>query len=152
MADWAVWILFAGVLVGAELFTGTFYLLMLALGLVAGGIAAYAGLALEWQLIAAASIGIVATIVLRRSGFGRLRSAPAARDPNVSMDIGQLIEVDAWQGAGNGYSARVPYRGALWDVDLEAGAQPLAGQFIIREIRGSRLIVGAAGNIDSTSP
>jgi hypothetical protein len=69
------------------------------------------------------------------------------------MDIGQLIEVDAWQGVGNnGYSARVPYRGALWDVDLEAGAQPLAGQFIIREIRGSRLIVGAAGTIDSTSP
>jgi membrane protein implicated in regulation of membrane protease activity len=144
MANWAIWILWAGVLIGAELFTGTFYLLMLAFGLAAGGIAAYAGLMLEWQLIAAATVGIAATAVLRCSRFGRMRTTPAARDPNVSMDIGQAIEVDAWHEAGNAYSARVRYRGALWDVDLEAGAQPLAGQFVIREIRGSRLIVGAA--------
>jgi membrane protein implicated in regulation of membrane protease activity len=146
MADWAIWVLWAGALVAAELFTGTFYLLMLAFGLAAGGIAAYAGLALEWQLVAAAVVGVAATVVLRRSRFGKLRSTPATRDPDISMDIGQLIEVDAWRGVGNGYSARVSYRGALWDVDLEAGAQPLAGQFIIREIRGSRLIVAAVGN------
>ena len=30
MADWAIWVLWAGALVAAELFTGTFYLLMLA--------------------------------------------------------------------------------------------------------------------------
>ncbi|MDB5990911.1 MAG: NfeD family protein [Herbaspirillum sp.] len=54
MADWAIWMLLTGVLVGAEMFTGTFYLLMLALGMAAGGFAAYAGLMLEWQLIIAA--------------------------------------------------------------------------------------------------
>jgi hypothetical protein len=33
------------------------------------------------------------------------------------------------------------YRGALWDVELAHGARAHAGQFVIREIRGSRLIV-----------
>ncbi|MDB5775047.1 MAG: transrane protein [Herbaspirillum sp.] len=146
MANWAIWVLLAGGLIVAELFTGTFYLLMLAMGLTAGGIAAYAGLALEWQLLIAAVIGIAATVLLRRSRLGRVRRGPATRDPNVSMDIGQLIEIGAWRGVNDAYSARAPYRGALWDVDLEAGEEPVAGQFIIREIRGSRLIVAAVKN------
>jgi membrane protein implicated in regulation of membrane protease activity len=151
MADWAIWILLAGVLVGAELFTGTFYLLMLALGMAAGSLVAYAGLRLEWQFIIAAAIGIAATVALRRSRFGKMRKEPAERDPNVSMDIGQLIVIDAWQRIGDAYVARVPYRGAFWDVDLEAGAQPQAGQFLIREIRGSRLIVSHVGAVDQTT-
>jgi membrane protein implicated in regulation of membrane protease activity len=151
MADWAIWMLLTGVLVGAELFTGTFYLLMLALGMAAGGIAAYVGLMLEWQLIAAAAIGIAATVALRRSRFGTMRKERAERDPNVSMDIGQLIAIDVWQRVGNAYVARVPYRGALWDVDLEAGAQPQPGQFLIREIRGSRLIVSDISATDHTT-
>ena len=144
MADWMIWIVLAGVLVGAELFTGTFYLLMLALGMIAGGVVAYLGLTPEWQLIVAAAVGIAATVALRRSRFGKLRRQAAERDPNVSMDIGQLIAIDTWQRIGSAYVARVPYRGALWDVDLESGSNPLPGQFRIREIRGSRLIVSAA--------
>ena len=151
MADWAIWMLLTGLLVGAELFTGTFYLLMLALGMAAGGIAAYAGLMLEWQLIIAAAIGIAATVALRRSRFGTMRKEPAERDPNVSMDIGQLIAIDVWQRVGNAYVARVPYRGALWDVDLETGAQTHAGQFLIREIHGSRLIVSDISATDHTT-
>jgi membrane protein implicated in regulation of membrane protease activity len=106
---------------------------------------------LEWQLIIAAAIGIAATVALRRSRFGKMRKEPAERDPNVSMDIGQLIAIDVWQRVGNAYVARVPYRGALWDVDLEAGAQPQAGQFLIREIRGSRLIVSDISATDHTT-
>jgi hypothetical protein len=37
--------------------------------------------------------------------------------------------------------ARVMYRGAMWDVELEAGAAAQPGSFIIREVRGNRLIV-----------
>lgn len=146
MADWAIWMLLAGILVVAELFTGTFYLLMLAIGVTAGSFAAYGGVAVEWQLLIAAAVGIAATGLLRRSRFGRYRTVIAERDPNVSMDIGQTIHINAWQGGQGSYSARVPYRGALWDVDLEAGTEgrvPAAGPYIIREIRGSRLIVAA---------
>jgi membrane protein implicated in regulation of membrane protease activity len=143
MADWAIWVILAGVLIGAELFTGTFYLLMLAIGTVAGALAAYAGLQPGWQLIVAAMVGIAATAILRRSRFGKLRKHAAEGDPNVSMDIGQTIMVETWELAGASYVARVPYRGALWDVDLAPGSGPLPGQFVIREIRGSHLIVSA---------
>jgi hypothetical protein len=35
------------------------------------------------------------------------------------------------------------YRGALWDVELAPGVTATPGQFVIREVRGSRLIVAA---------
>ena len=43
MADWTYWLIGAGLLIVAELFIGTFYLLMIALGLVAGALAAWVG-------------------------------------------------------------------------------------------------------------
>ncbi|MFS2021308.1 NfeD family protein, partial [Massilia sp. CT11-108] len=39
MAEWMGWLVAAGVLVILELFTGTFYLLMIAIGLAAAAIA-----------------------------------------------------------------------------------------------------------------
>ncbi len=133
MSDMMSWFLAAGVLVILELFVGTFYLLMVAVGILAGGIAAAAGAPLSVQALVAALIGIVATLLLRR----RSRKASAARDPNVSLDIGQSVTVGQWQDG----TARVMYRGALWDVELVHGSNPAAGQYTIREIRGSRLIV-----------
>lgn len=142
MMDWASWFVLAGLATGVELFTGTFYLLMIAIGLAAGGGAALLGWTLEWQLLAAAVVGLLATGVLRRSRFGRLRHSDAARDPNVNLDIGQNVHIDQWNDlGGNMYAARVRYRGAEWDVELAPGGIAQAGQFIIREVRGSRLIV-----------
>ncbi|MFL9925133.1 NfeD family protein [Herbaspirillum lusitanum] len=141
MTAWAIWLVLAGVLIAAELFIGTFYLLMLALGLVAGGIAALLQVSLEWQLLIAAVVGIGATIALRRSGFGRRRVRQATSDPNVILDIGQSLHVDQWQAQGDVYIARVKYRGAMWDVELVPGISALPGQYVIREVRGSRLIV-----------
>lgn len=141
MTDWSIWFVLAGVLIAAELFSGTFYLLMIALGLAAGGLLALGGALLEWQLLASAAVGVAAVLLLRRSRFGRLRRGRANDDPNQLLDIGQTLEVTAWQQHGNTHVARVPYRGAMWDVELEAGRAPVAGSCIIREIRGSRLIV-----------
>ncbi|SDX37384.1 Membrane protein implicated in regulation of membrane protease activity [Collimonas sp. OK242] len=146
MAGWVMWMLAAGVLVVAELFTTTLYLLMVAIGLAVGGVVALTGLGVEWQLLAAAVVALAATYVLRRSKFGRRTRVKAERDPNVNLDIGQPITVEHWQhdasanGAG-GYTARVKYRGAMWDVELAPAAHASAGQFFIHEIRGSRLIV-----------
>ena len=49
-----LWWVAAGIAVAAELATGTFYLLMIALGLGAGAVAAHAGLSATWQVTAAA--------------------------------------------------------------------------------------------------
>ena len=146
MSDWMVWFGLAGVLVICEMFTGTFYLLMIGIGFAAGGGAALAGSGGSMQFAAAALVGIAATYGLRRSKWGKMERGNAARDPNVNLDIGQAIVIEAWNGGeGEARTARAMYRGALWDVELEGGAQAKAGTFVIREVQGSRLIVANSG-------
>jgi membrane protein implicated in regulation of membrane protease activity len=140
MADWMGWLAAAGVLIVLELFTGTFYLLMMAVGLAFGAVAAWLGASIPVQAIVAAVIGIVGTGLLHRSRLGRPPRVDAARDQNVNMDIGQRLAVDNWQQG----HARVMYRGALWDVELGPGAQAQAGDYRIVEVQGSRLIVANA--------
>jgi membrane protein implicated in regulation of membrane protease activity len=137
MADWINWLVAAGVLVALELFTGTFYLLMIAIGAGFGALVALAGIGLPGQTIAAAVVAVAATGLLYRSRLGRPARSDAARDPNVNIDIGQVVRVDEWDDG----RARVKYRGALWDVELGTGAIPEAGNFKIAEMHGSRLIV-----------
>lgn len=137
MHDWMIWFGMAGILVIAEIFTGTFYLLMIALGALAGGVAGLAGFAFSLQMVVAAIVGAIVTFFLRKSSFGKQRRLPAARDPNVNLDIGQTVHVKQWQGN----QARAMYRGAMWDIELMPGAAAIAGAFVIREIRGSHLIV-----------
>lgn len=141
MTDWAMWFVLAGLAIAVELFTGTFYLLMIAIGLAAGGALALLGGTLEWQLLGAALVGFIAVGLLRRSRFGKRRTEDAARDPNINLDIGQSIRVEQWTNHDHVHLARVRYRGAEWDVELASGSPVQAGNFIIREIRGSRLIV-----------
>lgn len=159
MAQWMIWSIFAAALVILELFSGTFYLLMIAIGLAAGAIVAWAGGALEIQWIVAAVVGLLATSILRRCNIGCLAKRHTSGNPDMSLDIGQAIMVDQWstQALGNGPitsplsappTARVMYRGAMWDVELadNVGAQgsqwPLPGRFLIQAIEGSRLMVG----------
>lgn len=137
MSDWTIWLIGAGILVIAELFTGTFYLLMIALGLAAGALAALAGLSGPVQTLTAAAVGVAATLVLRRSRFGKTARGKAANDPNVNLDIGQRISVPQWQDR----RARVMYRGALWDIELHPGAAEHPGEFCIVGVDGNRLIV-----------
>jgi membrane protein implicated in regulation of membrane protease activity len=137
MADWIIWFVMAGALVILEMFTGTFYLLMIGIGLAAGGAAALAGFTGSIQLVIGAVVGSAATIGLHRSRFGKTNRTEASRDVNVNLDIGETVNVTEWHDG----KARVMYRGAMWDVDLEAGAAAQPGSFIIREVRGNRLIV-----------
>ncbi|WP_353193762.1 NfeD family protein [Pandoraea pnomenusa] len=138
-----LWFGVAGLIVVLELASGTFYLLMVALGMAAGGIAAvvHADWTLQWFV--AAVVAGVAVWILRRSRFGRRRiKVDTAADPNTILDIGQRLRVDDWQADGR---ARALYRGAEWDVELMPGESPDAGWFVIREVRGSRLFVAHAG-------
>ena len=136
MTSWMVWLALASVVIILELFTGTFYLLMISLGLAAGAVVALLNAPEALQLLVAAVVGAAATAALRRRR--PLRHNPA-RDPNINLDIGQTVHVPHWH-AGTG-TARVMYRGAMWDVELAPGAQARPGEFVIREVRGSRLIV-----------
>lgn len=137
MADWTWWLAAAGALVIFELFTGTFYILMIAIGVACGAIAALTGYGPPAQILTAAAVGVVATGLLHRSRFGAPGRKDTTRDPNVNMDIGQSVQVATWTDG----KARVMYRGAPWDVELGLGALAEAGTFRIVEVQGSRLIV-----------
>ena len=139
MADATLWWIAAGVLVAAELVTGTFYLLMLALGLAAGALAAHAGLGLTSQVFVAALFGGGAALgwhLWRR----RHPLAPAAgANRDVNLDVGETVHIAAWNADG---TASVRYRGATWTVIPNAGKAPGAsGTYRIVEMRGSQLVV-----------
>ena len=141
MNDWTNWFLLAGILTIGELLTGTFYLLMLALGCVAGGVFGLLKFHLAWQLIIGAVTGAASIFILRRSKLIKRNYLNPARDPNVNLDIGQVLYIDSWQHQDGKYIARVKYRGAMWDVELSAGDIAQVGNYVIREMRGNRLLV-----------
>ena len=140
MTGWMMWVAFAGALVILELFTGTFYLLMIALGVAAGALAALLGLGLDIQILVAAAVGVIATGILHRSRLGAKPQGASSSNPDVNIDIGQDVQVSAWD---NG-KARVMYRGAPWDVELTPGASAQPGSFRIIAVHGSRLVVANA--------
>ena len=134
-----LWWLVAGIAVVAELATGTFYLLMIALGLAAGALAAHAGLPPPWQLLAAALVGGGATGVLHwRRKAGLVPQVPAHLNRDVNLDIGERIEVGAW---GGDQTTRVRYRGSTWNARLAPGAVAAQGEFVVTAVEGNWLVL-----------
>ncbi len=99
------------------------------------GLAALGGASLPLQLVVAAAIGLAGSLWLRRARSGR---TTAAADAIQNMDVGQTVRIDHWSPSR---TARTTYRGAQWDVELAPGDEPLPGDYLIREIHGSRLVV-----------
>jgi membrane protein implicated in regulation of membrane protease activity len=144
MGDWNLstwWWVISGVLVAAELATGTFYLLMLAIGTVAGALTAHAGLALDMQLVAAAAVGAAATVSWHLARSRRPPSAPASANPDVNLDIGARVEVRSWSADG---STHVQYRGARWHARFGGQGHPAPGPHVIRAVEGSSLLLDRA--------
>lgn len=142
MEDSTVWWLVAGGAVALELVTGTFFLLMLAIGLAAGALAAHAGLALTGQLITAAVVGGGAVVAWQRWRGKHLATRPAHDSPDVNLDIGGSVVVEHWDVDG---TARVRYRGAEWRVQQHTAAvNPAPGLYSIVSVQGNRLIVRPA--------
>lgn len=137
--NWAtVWWVAAGVLIAAELATGTFYLLMLAVGAVAGAIAAHLGLLLTGQMLMAAAVGGAAVIAWHRHRSKAPKAMPAASNPDVNLDIGQSVQVDAWSNDGR---AQVQYRGAAWQARFIGSLPAQSGRYVIRAVEGSCLLL-----------
>lgn len=138
MADSTLWWVISGILVAVELATGTFYLLMLAIGSVAGAVMAHAGYGLSVQLTVAAVVGGVAVFAcywVRR----RKPGDPSPRaDRSVNLDVGEIVQVDQWNSDG---TAVVRYRGAQWTVVYRGAGATQPGRHRVIEIEGSRLLV-----------
>lgn len=133
MAIYIYWFLLALVLTGLEMATGTFYLLMLAIAMAVGGLAALLGVNMVWQFVFSALAMIVGTIILRR-----WKGAHAIGAATSNLDAGQPVKILNWR---NDVNARVFYRGAEWDAELDSPKSDHEGTFYIKAIRGSVLVL-----------
>ncbi len=124
MASYIYWFVLALVVLGLEMATGTFYMLVLALALGVGGVAALLGVSVPWQLAFSAVAGIIGTLLV-----SRMRSVRGHAAVNQSLDIGQYVKVITWREDG---SARVFYRGAEWDAEPESAGMARDGVFYIK--------------------
>jgi membrane protein implicated in regulation of membrane protease activity len=133
-AHWVWWVL-GVVLIGAELVTGTFYLLAVGIAFVLGGAAAWFGASVEVQLVVAAVLSVVGTWIAHH---WRVRRNPMP--PDVPLDVGQAVEVQVWHPDG---TARVTYRGTQWDAELARAGAPRERTMYIVGTRGSTLLLAA---------
>lgn len=134
MQAYAVWWILAAVLVGVELASGTFYLLVYGVAAAAAGVAAWLGAGMVVQLLTAAAIGAVGTLALRRWKRSTDRPEFSAQD----MDIGKTVQIEFWQGD----RGQVKYRGAVWDAEAEPAGVDSTRPLIIRAIKGNTLVLG----------
>ena len=138
MTQTTVWLILAGLAVGAELATGTFYLLMFSVGLVAAGIAAYLGLSTASQIVTAAIVGGGCSLAWHflKSGKEASAAAPANANSDVNMDIGATVHVDSWRPDG---TTTVQYRGSVWQAIAFGTAAAKPGSHRIKKVIGSQL-------------
>jgi len=134
MPMYAIWWILAAVLVGVELVSGTFYLLVYGTAAAAAGLVAWLGAGMVAQLLTAAVIGVAGTLVLRRWKRGTDRPEFNVQE----MDIGQTVQLESWQGD----RGQVKYRGALWDAEAGSAGVDSMRPLVIRAIRGNTLVLG----------
>lgn len=125
------WVLALG-LVAAEMASGTFYLLMLALGAAAAALCAHAGLSQTAQLAVGALSGGGATA----AWYFYRRSHPKPVDNGLSLDVGETVDVQTWDAQGR---TQVQYRGAAWSARWAGQGAPLPGPHRITALHGNQL-------------
>jgi len=137
MNESTIWWLVAGSLVGIELMTGTFYLLMLAMGASAGAVAAHAQLSLTTQLITGSVVGGLAVILWRIYSLQKLKLHPEQVTAQ-HLDVGETVEVHEWLSNG---TAQVKHRGANWTAICAPGISQDLGVYLIQDIQGNTLVL-----------
>jgi len=133
MSAYWLWWTAAAALVGAELLTGTFYLLVIGIALACGGVIAWLGWSTPYQWLTASGLGVLGVVALEWWKRGRGRSPE-----QTALDVGQMVRVQKW---GPDRTARVTYRGSTWDAELATPDTPQAETMYIAATRGSVLIL-----------
>jgi membrane protein implicated in regulation of membrane protease activity len=133
MSAFWVWWIATAVLIGAELLTGTFYLLAIGIAAALGGVVAWLGADLPVQFLIAGVFGVALTFAAHRWRLGHTAVAP-----QQGLDVGKTVRVKNWNADG---TARVAYRGTLWDAELASPGVPHADTLYIVATRGSVLVL-----------
>ncbi len=144
MNESMLWWIAAGAVLGAELLTGTVYLLLLSVDMAAAGIAAHLGAPFSVQMLVCATVGGVAMLLWRwRSTTA---ATAAGKVASFDLDIGQRVQVSHWTPD---HLTSVHYRGAPWQARWQGDTTPPgAGEFTILAVEGARLVLGTAAKAD----
>ncbi|MFO1378812.1 MAG: NfeD family protein [Chitinivorax sp.] len=127
-----VWTILAGMLLAGEMFSGTFYLLIVALAFALAALLAWLGIPFALQLLVAAGVGVAGVGWLWRQ---RRQTAPAAGQDN--FDIGQTVTIVSWHDATR---VRVRHRGTEWDARLVRGSRESTPLYIVA-VQASTLLL-----------
>ena len=135
MEIYSVWWLLALLLLIAEMFSATYYLLAVALGFSAAGAVGYLGGAFSSQMWVAVLLCLASVAVVY--SWKRRHQTLAS---NLNYDLGQEVEVVNWRDARH---ARVQYRGAEWDARIldSVACAPTKTIWRITALQGSLLII-----------
>ena len=133
------WWIAAVVLVGLELATGTFYLLMLSLGMAAAALAAYFGVSSTMQIGIAAGVGAGSAVALYAWRRSQGTASTVVDQSQNTLDYGQSVEVSPH--ALTALGATVQYRGTQWQAQSSDGSPLSPGRYTIVRIEGNHLII-----------
>jgi membrane protein implicated in regulation of membrane protease activity len=137
VATYLLWAIAGFILITVELLTGTFYLLVLGVAaLAAAGVAALGG-AFWLQALVGATVALLGTWFVKRWWTLHPKESRHAND----LDHGQTVVWESWVNE-TARTARVKYRGSVWDAHIDEGAD-IAGMLMIRSQENGVLHVGA---------
>lgn len=134
MSNTSMWLVLAGMVLIAELASGTFYLLMVSLGALVGALFSTMGFSLEVQVLLASVVAVVCTLLLIQVRKSKLMGQ---EDHVVQLDVGNRVHVQAWV---EGNRTHLQYRGATWSAESQ-DASPQLGLHEIVGVEGSLLKV-----------
>ena len=140
MQTWLIWVVIGFGLVIAELVTGTFYLLVIAIGFFVAALCASLDLVLMLQAVIGSIVAIAGVVLVHR--WHRRNRGNAPGGDNL-LDRGQPVVIEGWTNESAGI-ARVRYRGASWDARVaQPGLRPQTGSTLyIEGQEGGTLIIG----------
>jgi membrane protein implicated in regulation of membrane protease activity len=135
MEVYLIWILVGFGLIIAELLTGTFYLLMFGIAALCAALIAFFGLSFPLQTLAAVMVSVAGC------WFVHLYRVKNAQQQMKPVDFAQPVVFEGWVDEGNRI-ARVRYRNAQWEANVEPGIEAAPGSTLyITTTEGNTLSV-----------
>ncbi len=138
MTSFYCWLAFAIVLACADLFLGTFYLIVIAGSALLVAFSTFLDLTLTQQMLLFCVAGLAGCFVFSRTRKKQQYQKIDDASKLQSIDIGREVDVKEILENGNG---KVFYRGTVWDVAPASGHRLSKGVWVISGMNGNQLIL-----------
>lgn len=134
MTAFTLWAIIGVALIIAEIFTTSFYLLILGIAALIASAIAFVGAPLEIQLVTAAVASVLGHFSLAKYRHDHPKKSTNGLE---NMDIGAKVTVHLNEG-----QAVAAYRGTIWDaIDSQGNPLQEPGTYTITSTQGNVLVV-----------